>query len=195
MLNTIFDKVICLTQGDRPDRWAQFEHECERIGLRSEKFTAIPHENKFISFCNSQYAMVKHCYQFGAVKALLLEDDAVFKPMTHITEADRWPWGLFYLGANPTGVPEKLSTHAYRLYGAWTSHAIGYTRTMMKFVIDNYKGWEVDGMYDDWLARKVHPKFLALCVKPFIAVQRPVRSDLWGNDVSYDFKAMEGKLV
>lgn len=195
MLHNYFDKVICLTQGDRLDRWVQFEAECKRIGLKSEKFIAIPHENRFISFCNSQVAMLRYMYNSGAKTALTLEDDVQFKSMAHFDQVYSERWDMLYLGCNPTQVPEKIHMHAYRIHGAWTTHAVGYTRAMMKFILDYYKGWEKDGMYDDWLARKVHPKFRAICAKPFMAVQRPVRSDLWQGWSEYDFKGMEARLT
>lgn len=196
MLHRYFNKTICLTQESRPDRWQQFTKECQRIGLYSERFYSVPNENRFISFCDSQIAMLKHCYDCQDKTILTFEDDVVFKPFHHFEEAmqELSQWDILYLGANVHKC-EPHTKNTRKVTSAWTTHAVAYHRDVINIIVNEYKGWEQDGMYDDWLSRKILPQVNAYVIAPMIAWQRPVHSDLWGREVSYGWPEIETRLI
>lgn len=199
MLNQYFDKICFLTQAERKDRLADCIAEMRRVGITAHPFYSIQAGQPYQSFCLSQKQMIKEFFESEGKTFLGLEDDVIFRNMTHLWEAMKElpdDWDIVYLGANVTDEkPERYSKHLRRIRSAWTTHAIGYNRKILKHILDNYKGWEENGMYDDWLSREVLPKFKCFVITPMIAWQRPVFSDLWGKNVSYGWESIENKLL
>jgi hypothetical protein len=114
-----------------------------------------------------------------------LEDDVLFKDLTHLPDAlNELPedWDIVYLGANVTeNRPEFYSHNLRRVRSAWTTHAVGYSRKAVEKIVEMYKGdWESEGMYDDWLSRKFLPNNI---------------SDLWNREASYGWQHIEQKLT
>ena len=195
MLQTYFNKVLVLNQESRPDRWAQFELEAKRIGLKATRFLSIPDEQPYLSFCNSQLAMVRSVENEGSV--LTLEDDAIFTTFAHFDEAfHELPpdWDILYLGANVLK-HEPYSKHLRRIIHGWTTHAVAYRNTAIKKIIADYKGHDPNGMYDDWLSREVLPVMKAYVIAPMIAWQREGFSDLWNCRTSYGWMEIEKRLI
>ena len=195
MLQRYFNKVVCLNQKERPDRWQQFEVEAKRIGLVADRFFSVSHENPFQSFCYSQLDIITLNQHEGSV--LTLEDDVIFKSLSHFDEAfSELPedWDILYLGANVMNhLPH--SKHLRRVLSAWTTHAIAYRSRVMQMIATQYKGWEVHGMYDDWLSREIIPNCKAYVISPMCAWQRDGRSDMWGSWTSYGWMEMEKRLL
>lgn len=199
MLNKYFDKICYLTQAERKDRLTACIAELRRAGITAQPFYSIPAGQPYQSFCLSQKHMISEFFDSKGNTFLGLEDDVLFRNMSHLCEAMKElpeDWDVVYLGANVTDEnPERHSAHLRRIRSAWTTHAIGYNRKILKYIIDNYKGWEESGMYDDWLSREVLPRFNCYVITPMIAWQRPVYSDLWGRNVSYGWEQIEKKLL
>lgn len=187
-----FDNIICLTQKERKDRQFDFEHECLKYGINGSYYYAepsdLPDGAPFDSFCKSQIGMLK---RFNGQTLLTLEDDVEFKGISNLQKAIyQLPldWDILYLGANIIGVdvnrlpvPEQYSEHLFRVKAAWTTHAVAYNGDIVEKILSKYKGWQESGMYDDWLSREILPNVKAFIIYPMVAVQRPVKSDLWGG--------------
>lgn len=176
-----------MTQESRPDRWKLARAEFDRVGLEVDKFLSYPGTDAFNSFNRSQKGMITECFGHGSL--LTFEDDVLFQDMSHLEAGlNSLPihWDMIYLGANITEErPYRVGPNLFRIKSAWTTHAVGYSEPVMKYIIDNYDP-EKDGMYDDWLSRNVLPKFNCFIVSPMVCWQRPGYSDLWGRQTDYE---------
>jgi len=198
-----FEVRYCLNQDSRPDRWIQATEEFERVGLEVERFASIPADSAVKSFCLSQYAMLKSFLASGKGVLLTLEDDAVFRGLSHLRAVlDHLPidWDILFLGANITDMvtgirehpPVRHSEHLYRVYHAWTTHAVAYSRGIAERIIREYDGIS---MYDAWLSERILPTCKAYLVNPMVAWQRPGKSDLWGQDTDYTGAFIHGDKI
>ena len=182
-----FDKIYCLNQPERIDRWELANAELKRVGIKADWFYSIPDKEPYMSFCLSQRAMIDDLVKNQYKAALLLEDDVLFRNYQRIdtyTKGLPENWDILYLGANVTDPkPEKITDNLFRIRAAWTTHAIAYNNKVFQ-VIDKYNP-ETNGMYDDWLSREVLPNVNAYVIIPMIAWQRPGHSDLWGKWADY----------
>ena len=132
---------------------------------------------------------------------LVLEDDCDFRNLDQLEVIMRDKperWDLLYFGANlkpnPGFIPpEKDNDHWYCIRNAYTTHAIAYDKGVAGYIVRNYDG---DTMYDAWLDSKLAYTIEAFCCSPFLAYQRPTRSDLWDRNVDYTetFQASENYL-
>lgn len=198
MLKSYFDKVYILNQDSRPDRWAQFEEEAARIGLTGyERVATIPADQPYQSFCLSQQNLLKTFVNSGGVNLLALEDDCIFRPLSHFQEAmSELPsdWDLLYLGANVfEEKPERVNKHLFRLRSAWTSHAIAYSRKAAEYIAEHYPAGNFI-MFDEWIRVNVQSTMNCYLIQPMVAWQRPCHSDLWGHWVSYGWQHIDKKL-
>jgi hypothetical protein len=196
-MNQYFDRIYCLNQDSRPDRWQQAQEEFARIGMQVERFASIPADQPYKSFCLSQYGMLRQFLSSSSDTLLALEDDVVFRnPEFLQLSIDALPanWDILYLGANITegvfGIKENPPTKCdwtnklYRVRRAWTSHAIAYRRPVIETIVREYPVTEYQ-MYDDWLSRNILDRHNCYVVNPMIAWQRPGISDLWGHMADY----------
>lgn len=194
MIDTYFEKVLCLTQASRLDRQLKFRRECERVGIRRyEFFYSLDADEPYISFCKSQEALIKSAV--GCSSLLAMEDDCVFKSFNHVSQAmGELPgdWDIIYFGCNPHEVIPYSQT-LREVKGAWTTHCLGYSGKMIEYIANNYDS-STKIMYDAWLSDNVLPWAKGFAIYPMAAIQRPVYSDLWGQHVSYGWDEMESKL-
>jgi hypothetical protein len=134
-------------------------------------------------------------------KFLAFEDDVILKDCSLLLHAfTELPadWDIVYLGANLFGDGfqghlHKYSRHLVKINLAWTTHAVGYSRKMCEWILENYDP-STGAMYDNWLSNHLHIRqsFVTL---PMVAWQRPVFSQLWGKDVDYTGCFDKGNLL
>jgi len=183
-----FDQIYCLNVPHRTDRWKQASDEFIRVGIKPEKFSAVPASGPHQSFNASQQAMLRKFFESGKGTCLILEDDVVFQNIGDLGNAlSELPenWEILYLGANIREErPVKYSGHLFHLKNAWTTHAIAYTRAAAEKIIAEFPNEHY--MYDNWLGDNLR-RFNAFITAPMMAVQRPGRSDIWGHDVDYEY--------
>lgn len=125
---------------------------------------------------------------------ICFEDDVVFKGTAIDIDLEfaiaELPddWDIFYLGCNlfaqdwEKHPPVKRSQNLSRIYHAWTTHAIAYSRKAVEWIVDNY---DVTKMYDAWLSENTLGTLNMFVMRPMIARQRPGFSDLWNNEADY----------
>lgn len=182
-----FDKTYCLNQASRPERWQQAEQEFKKVGVNAERFLSLDDENNCVSFCNSMLSMFKDAHRLNVESILIFEDDVIFKDTAHLGLAlMELPenWDVLYLGANIIeNRPRRFNTHLWKLEDAWTTHAIAYRKPFIKYVAENYVGYDM-GMFDVWLSaqNKTHNSFI---VGPMICYQRPGKSGIWNTITDY----------
>jgi hypothetical protein len=207
-VNYWFDKAIVLSQPNRTDRRKQFQKEADSIGLKFEFFDSIPCENPRDSFNKSHLAILKQLADSDIHSTyLVLEDDCVFQNIESLDsimsqvwdnyEEDEGPFDIMYWGANLKPYPDfippiKVSDNIYRVFSAYTTHAVMYRYQIAQRIIQEYNGQMLDAFLDEHILRTSK----SYICSPFLAVQRPSHSDLWNRTVDYTdtFKASEEYL-
>ena len=201
-LNQHFDKVVVLSQKTRIDRRFLWAEEAANFGIKSATFDAVEDPDPKRSFNLSHRAILQQFINSKDKTVLVLEDDCVFVNTDRADDVLKYMpdidyWDILYFGANLKPYPEfeppvRYSTHWYQVFNAYTTHAIAYTRPIAEYILRCY---DIDTMYDAWLDSKLHV-MEAFCCSPFLAYQRPTRSDLWDRNVDYTdtFKASEDYL-
>lgn len=174
-----FQRKTCLTLG--PD-WPIACAEFERVGLEHVwRFDALTAEGPHQSFNKSTRQILSDFIVSGSETLLFLEDDVVFRDMGHLDKAlNELPenWDIVYLGANLlNGQPERYSEHLFRVKSAWTTHAIGYNKKVVPFLLDNQPPAGAE-MFDNALSRWL-PDLQAFVVAPMVAYQRFHKSSIW----------------
>jgi hypothetical protein len=196
-----FDSHICLSNDDA--EFAIAQQEFNRVGLTCERFNALPDIGPHQSFSRSARRILINFYGSGKQRLLHLEDDCVFRDLSHLPQSlTELPddWDIVYLGANLVcwnngePEPERYSPHLFRVRAAWTTHAIGYNRKVVPFILENQPGFS-EQMLDQWLGLQL-PNLNAYCVAPMVAYQRARHSSIWGrfDDYTLIFEASEAKL-
>lgn len=191
-----FVQKVCLTTGGK--EWKTAQGEFQRYGLFPERFDAVPAIGPHQSFNLGLKAVLQQFYDNGTHSLLFLEDDCEFRNIEQL-----WPalqelpanWDIFYLGCNIKSEATKMSQRIYKITDAWTTHAVAFTRGIVKHFLDNVPH-EDTMMSDNWLGSQLH-MFNAYTVKPVIAIQRPRFSGIWGAHADYSqvWKESEAKMV
>lgn len=175
----MFDKIFCINLDAREDRWQECLVEFDKVGMKVERFSALPSINQ------SMYACLIKCLKYPS--SLILEDDVTFKNKGHLEYAFRGlpkDWDLVSLGSTLISPHnKKVNKHLYVYENGWATHAVGYSRKMVQWVLDNY---DTSGeIYDEWLRKNVLPQFKCYIVKPMVAYQRPSFSDIRNRFADY----------
>jgi hypothetical protein len=204
MFQNFYDKVAVLNQVERTDRYKAFRDHAIFRGLEYQVFHSLPFSTPRDSFNHSHYALIHKFYNDGVDNLLILEDDCRFQNLDKFQdihyELTKNKWKMVYYGCNARPYPDHeepryCSPHLRHISAAFTTHAIGYTRPVMKLILDVYNPNEGQ-MYDAWLDEYLLKLVNAHVTVPFLAVQAPVKSDLWNRDVDYTdtFQASEQYL-
>lgn len=188
---SFFDRRVCLTT--IPEEWARGLVEFNRVGLEVEKFQSLADIGPHQSFSRSVRRILIDFLYSGAQRLLHLEDDCQFRNLSYLDVAlSQLPedWDIVYLGANlilwgngDVAPPERHSDHLFRVFGAWTTHAVGFNRKVVPFILENQVGYS-EQMLDNWLSQQL-PGLKAYVVAPMVAYQRPRISSIWNRFDDY----------
>jgi hypothetical protein len=202
---SFFDRVVCLST--LPEEWATGSQEFARVGLKVERFQSLPDIGPHQSFNKSEREILCQFYLSDAETLLHLEDDCVFRDLGHLPQAlSELPedWDIVYLGANlicwdmggesAPLPPQRYSPHLFRVFEAWTTHAIGYNRKCIYELLAKQPAFS-EIMFDNWLSTRL-PELNAYCIAPMVAWQRPRWSSIWQREDDYTpiFEASEARL-
>lgn len=196
-----FERRVCLTTHD--EEWRHAQHEFNRLGIAVDKFQSLPDIGPNQSFSKSVRQILIDFYESDSRTLLHLEDDVTFRDYQHLDQAlSELPadWDVVYLGANlicwnngePT--PVRVSDHLFKIGAAWTTHAIGYNKKCIEYLLMWQPGFS-EIMFDNWLSTQL-PKLNAFVVAPMVAYQRPHQSSIWGryDDYTPIFAASDERL-
>lgn len=193
-----FQRKTVLTCDDV--EWCAAQTEFGRVGLDGyQKFLALGDIGPHQSFNRSTKTILSEFWASGQETLLFLEDDCVFRELSHLGSAlSELPddWDIVYLGANlMNDSPEKHSEHLHRVRSAWTTHAVGYNRKVVPFLLENQPPFSEE-MYDCWLSRQLG-NVNAFVVSPMVAWQRSRWSTIWAREVDYHeiFEESQAKLA
>jgi hypothetical protein len=201
MLQNHVDKVVVLTQRSRVDRRYLFDQQAQDEGLQYHYFHSVEASDPKRSFNLSHKAILTEAYNNGYESILVMEDDADLRNLHMVDDImGQLPmeWDMLYLGANVKPTPDftpprRISKNLFRIFNAYTTHAIIYRKEAIELISDIYNA---KSMYDAWLDHHILPSMHALICSPFLSWQRPSRSDLWDRLVDYTdtFQASENYL-
>lgn len=190
-LFNFFSRITCLTMGGAEQ--AEAEAEFATVGLKADFFQAIPSIGPHQSFNLSTWQVMSDFYNDPhAHNLLFLEDDVQFRNLELLPAVLRElpkDFDVFFLGCNLVQSelkpnPRKVSKYVYKVDMALTTHAVCYTKPIVKYILDNHPG-ESERMTDDWQGKEVLKQFKAYTCKPMLAYQRPRLSRIWGSHVDY----------
>jgi len=197
-----FQKGYYLNLDRRVDRRVHFDNEMARVGL-SDFFERVSSEDSI----NEEDPVKKHCYcsltyhklfsriyEEGYDNVLIFEDDAYFydgghRPGIEIVEKalddlEKFPdWQMIYFGGHPIREVFEVSENLYMAPTILTTHAVGYKRSVIKRVLDEYKPFN-DSAIDGWYGQR--HDIVKYLVNPIAVGQIEGVSDLdaWGKSVN-----------
>ena len=90
---------------------------------------------------------------------------------------------MLYLGANLTDETERINDDLVKVKGAWTTHAIIYSKKGVSKILKQYDLGK--GIYDEWLRTKFNNQNECYLITPMIAFQRNGYSNIQGVEVDY----------
>lgn len=200
---SFFDRVTSLTVD--PAEWEKGCAEFARVGLENViRYQALPIDPEteckgpHQSFNLTARKVLQDFADSDAKTLLFLEDDCTFREMGHLESALRElpsAWDLCYLGCNiQDPSPTRYSKHLWKLNAAWTTHAIGFSRRPIQFILDNQPA-PSEQMLDNWISGQL-VRMNAFVISPMICWQRPHWSGIWQQETNYDevFTVSQQKL-
>jgi hypothetical protein len=207
-INEFFKKGYYINLDRRTDRREEFENEMNKYGLMDffERVSAEdsinePDHIKKHAYCAlTYYKLFEKIYNDGHENVLIFEDDAFFYDDEYnrgidlvergLDELLSFPdWQMIYFGGHPIKEVDIVSKTLMRAPTILTTHAVGYKRSVIKRVIDQYKVFQ-DSAIDGWLGQRYD--IVKYLINPIAVPQRQSPSDLdaWGNGVGvWGFKS------
>jgi hypothetical protein len=190
---SFFQRRIMLTAN--PAEYALGQAECARVGLTVEPYHAVREIGPHQSFSHSERnILLDFLFDRDTNRLLHLEDDVTFRNLDHLPQAiNELPddWDILYLGANlicwNNGEPEPecFSDHLWRVYAAWTTHAVAYNKKCVRRILEGQPSFD-STMFDNWLSTRL-PELNAYCIAPMVAYQRPRFSSIWQREHVDDY--------
>jgi hypothetical protein len=201
-INEFFQKGYYINLDRREDRKIQFETEMEKYNLKDffERFSGIDSINepdpinKHYYCAQTFFNLYKKIYDEGYENVVIFEDDAYFYndvnqlPGSVLVEnaldeiQNFSDWQMIYFGGHPIREVDVVSKTLLRSPTILTSHAVGYKRSVIKRILDEYHPF-VDCALDGWLGQR--HDIVKYLVNPIAMPQREGKSDLdaSGNSV------------
>jgi glycosyl transferase family 25 len=185
-------KALCLNLDSRPDRWELAQKEFKQQGLNVERFAAVHHEDKFISFNLSMVAILKTITE----NTIVFEDDVKFvnNNLQEVLSTVPDGWDMLYLSGHVLAPLKHVKDHWWRCKETHTTHSVIYTPKAANYILGRYDPYK-HGIYDDWLLRVIQPLLKCYICKPYITTQRPGFSDLWQTETDYGILHTQSKLL
>lgn len=178
-----FDNIYYINLDSRPDREEALLAQAQALDFHPIRMSAVTpkdlgHDNNHLAFNAS---CMKVLEESVGNNVLVLEDDCVFGDINHLSKAlSELPhdYDMVFLGANihESGC-EYYSEHLVKYISGWTTHAVGYSRQCIEYIIDNFKPEEFP-IYDEWLRVNVLPRGKSFVVCPMVADQAKGFSDI-----------------
>jgi hypothetical protein len=196
-IHDFFTKGFYINLDRRTDRRELFEEEMLKAGL-GDFFERVSAEDGILEpdilkrhyYCAySYYKLFERIYEQGDERILIFEDDAFFYNEWHksglelvedaLDELQSFSdWDLIYLGGCPQTSIVPVSNTLCTAGLILNTHAIGYKRSTIKFVLDHYTPFQ-DSFIDSWYGAVTNLK--KYIINPIAVPQRPVSSDLDSN--------------
>ena len=199
MLFNYFDGGFYLNLDKRTERKEAFESRSKEAGFQVERFPAIQLKeqdvpNPFngvnwhikISCTTSHFEMIREAKRRGWKNCLIFEDDCIFeegfmdKVKICIEELKDMKWDIFYMGGEPNGVCESVSTNLAKCTaGMYGTHAYAINESFYDRIINiPHSIGVIDTLYMS------QPNRTYIVAKELLALQDDnFESDLWGGKI------------
>lgn len=202
-INEFFEKGYYINLDRRTDRREQFESEMSKYGLMNffERISAEdsinePDPIKKHGYCGFTYhKLFKKIYDEGLENVVIFEDDAYFYDDPNqlsgiklcengLNEIIQFPdWDMIYFGGHPIREVDIVSKTLMLAPTILTTHAVGYKRSVIKRILDEYVPFQ-DCAIDGWLGQRHDIK--KYLINPIAVPQRSGISDLDASGNSVD---------
>jgi len=204
-INGFFQKGYYINLDRRVDRRQQFETEMSKYNLldffervSAEDSINEPDPIKKHSYCSlTYYNLFKKIYDEGYENVVIFEDDAYFYNDLNelpgiqlvenaLDELQNFPdWQMIYFGGHPIKEVDIVSKTLMKAPTILALQAVGYKRSVIKRVLDEYKPFN-DCAIDGWYGQR--HDIIKYLVNPTAVPQRSGISDLdaSGNSAGVD---------
>jgi len=204
-INGFFQKGYYINLDRRVDRRQQFETEMSKYNLldffervSAEDSINEPDPIKKHSYCSlTYYNLFKKIYDEGYENVVIFEDDAYFYNDLNelpgiqlvenaLDELQNFPdWQMIYFGGHPIKEVDIVSKTLMKAPTILALQAVGYKRSVIKRVLDEYKPFN-DCAIDGWYGQR--HDIIKYLVNPIAVPQRSGISDLdaSGNSAGVD---------
>jgi hypothetical protein len=193
----MFERVYFINLNRRPDRLAQFEHNCQTYGWpipEPIRFPAVDgaktgcpdyflHGSGAWGCLRSHTSVLDQCVSDDVASVLVLEDDLVW-------QADAWrrlgefmaavpaDWDQLMLGGQHNRTPEPVRPGVVRVSGAGRTHAYAIRGPAMR---DLLRLWYTSQRHIDHVMSDWHRSWKVYAPEPFIFGQNEGQSDISGR--------------
>lgn len=178
------EQIFVISLQKRAERRIIITNELKKRNIPFRVWYAVERENGEQGLKETMMALVEHCLAKDYSKVLFLEDDATFIQPDEIIEKafDQLPedFHLFYLGCTLMTKPEKISDNILKVWGAYSSHAIVYSKQGLRAALSSLQT-KPKLAYDVQLNYYGH-QMNRYCSYPMICTQRPGESDIYKHD-------------
>jgi hypothetical protein len=199
MIFDYFDGGFYLNLDKRTERRDAFEKRSKEAGFEVERFSAIqlkeedvpnPHNGVNwhikISCTYSHFEMIREAKRRGWKNCVIFEDDSIFvdgfidKVKVCIDELKDIEWDIFYMGGEPNGICESISTNLAKcLSGMYGTHAYVINQSFYDRMLNTpYEQGVIDTLYLNQSDR------IYIVAKELLVLQDDnFESDLWGGKI------------
>ena len=161
----------------RSDRWEQ----CQDLPFQLTRVSAIAHPQGWRGLLHTYHKLFTELNPTEPI--LVLEDDCMMvRDIENYEKAvSQLPakWDMLMLGANIKARVRRKGKNLFKVYGAWTTHAVLYHPDFIRRLTPELMSMEIP--IDEYFRTVVHPQGNSYCVAPMVAYQRPSVSDIEGR--------------
>ena len=179
------NNIALINLPHRKDRLAAASDVLNELGITYEVWEATQNlEKPCEGLVHSMKRYFKKVLSEGGERCFLFEDDIL--PLTDVStwnitmdcSTQQLPedWDMIYAGCNPaSGMKKFYSENLIPLGFAYATHAVGYSRRTMEFILTN----PIHEPVDNYLVREFHQRGAKIFVTyPMLMTQRPNFSDI-----------------
>lgn len=190
-INEYYDRVFIINLDRRTDRWDNSVSQCNKHGIKYERFPALevlvdgkPHGN---SGCTASHkALLERLALSDWERILILEDDVDFfdgtqeKFATQILEVPD-DCDILFIGGSYGSKPQyRVSEHVIRTDRMQGTHCYGVSKKFAVEMSDKCQNGPIDALYSCWCQERKYYSF-----QPRLAGQIKGFSDIQGKETDY----------
>lgn len=190
MLNSYFDRIVCVNLDKRTDRWERCTELFNSIGVHVDRISAIEDSEKpWNGLRLTTIKIFENAMEDHVGRLLILEDDIEWSenfPTQFIEIYEQLPlnWDMFYFSAAHQFWPDVISEKLFKLKWSTAAHAVGFHHRCFSRIYDALSSREeaIDVIYSS-----LQTEMNAYCSIDPIAWQRKGYSDIEKQEKWYPY--------
>lgn len=183
------DEVYLINLEKRIDRYVDFVQMAEPYDFKFTRVNAIERPNEgALGLRDTMAKLFTEALDKGCQNILVFEDDAlIIEPSFNSVMDDiiyQLPsdYRMILLGCQPSrGFTGFYSHNLLPVEGAFSTHAVMYSRKVMEEIMSRY----FDAPIDNWFVSAIQPMGGVYATEPFLVTQRPSFSDIGMADINW----------